>query len=205
MLREHLQAIGKLIESMLLSTEFAYRQEFGTGKMDDQGRRMMRARDASYALAYALTDSSPDAELISAAEQGRLETRQDYEREVRRLLDRRDQWSIIDENVQAANLNASVTNQPIRKLRFFRDFFGYPKAQEVFKDDSRFGAGRHEQAVSRLIDEADMLVEHILENDENVFRAKNVRRKVLSIFFLKNRSVLLLSTVFRNFAVPIFL
>ena len=163
------KAIGKLIESMLLSTEFAYRQEFGTGKMDDQGRRMMPARDASYALAYALTDSSPDAELISAAEQGRLETRQDYEREVRRLLDRRDQWSIIDENVQAANLNASVTNQPIRKLRFFRDFFGYPKAQEVFKDDSRFGAGRHEQAVSRLIDEADMLVEHILENDENVF------------------------------------
>ncbi|MEM1228842.1 MAG: DUF1588 domain-containing protein, partial [Planctomycetota bacterium] len=29
--------------------------------------------------------------------------------------------------------------------------------------------GRHEQAVSRLIDEADMLVEYILERDENVF------------------------------------
>ena len=85
------------------------------------------------------------------------------------MLSRRDQWCVIDENVQAANLNASVTNQPIRKLRFFREFFGYPKAQDVFKDDSRFGAGRHEQAVSRLIDEADMLVEHILERDEQVF------------------------------------
>ncbi|MBT4665805.1 MAG: DUF1588 domain-containing protein, partial [Opitutae bacterium] len=59
-------------------------------------------------------------------------------------------------------------NQPIRKLRFFREFFGYPKAQSVFKDDSRFGAGRHEQAVSRLIEEADMVVEHILEKDKQV-------------------------------------
>ena len=163
------QAIGKLIESLVLSTEFAYRDEFGQGAADEHGRRMMSPRNASYALAYALTDASPDEELVQAAEEGRLRSRDDYEREIRRILKRRDQWYIVDENVQAANLNASVTNQPIRKLRFFREFFGYPKAQEVFKDDSRFGAGRHEQAVSRLIDEADMLVEHILERDEHVF------------------------------------
>ena len=85
------------------------------------------------------------------------------------MLKRRDKWTIIDEAVQAANINPSVTNQPIRKLRFFRDFFGYPKAIKVFKDDSRFGAGRHEPTVSRLIEEADMLVEHILEQDKDVF------------------------------------
>ncbi|MEM7561048.1 MAG: DUF1588 domain-containing protein, partial [Planctomycetota bacterium] len=163
------QAIAKLIESLVLNTEFAYRHEFGLGDADEFGRRLMSPRDASYALAYALTDSSPDAELFNAAEEGRLNSRTDYEREIRRMLGRRDQWCIIDEGVQAANLNPSVTNQPIRKLRFFREFFGYPKAMQVFKDDSRFGAGRHEQAVSRLIDEADMLVEHILENDERVF------------------------------------
>ena len=118
------QAIGKLIESLVLSTEFAYRHEFGQGDPDEHGRRMMSPRDASYALAYALTDSSPDEELVKAAEEGRLSSREDYEREVRRMLNRRDQWSIIDEGVQAANLNASVTNQPIRKLRFFREFFG---------------------------------------------------------------------------------
>ena len=163
------QAIAKLIESLVLSTEFAYRDEFGQGDSDEHGRRMMSPRDASYALAYALTDSSPDEQLMKAVQEGRLSTRVDYEREVRRMLKRRDQWSIIDESVQAANLNASVTNQPIRKLRFIREFFGYPKAMNVFKDDSRFGAGRHEQAVSRLIDEADMLVEYILEQDEDVF------------------------------------
>jgi mono/diheme cytochrome c family protein len=166
---ERQQAIAKLIESLVLKTEFVYRDEFGQGEADAHGRRMMSPRDASYAIAYALTDSSPDAELVKAVEEGRLSTRQDYEREVRRMLKRRDQWTVIDEAVQAANLNASVTNQPIRKLRFFREFFGYPKAMKVFKDDHRFGAGRHEQAVSRLVDEADMLVEHILEQDRDVF------------------------------------
>jgi ABC-type oligopeptide transport system ATPase subunit/mono/diheme cytochrome c family protein len=163
------QAITKLIESLVLSSEFAYRHEFGTGKEDEHGRRMMPSRDASYALAYALTDSSPDAELVKAAAEGRLNTREDYEREVRRMLARRDKWTIIDETSQALGLNACVTNQPIRKLRFFRDFFGYPKAMKVFKDDVRFGAGSHEATVSRAVDEADMLVEYILEKDKQVF------------------------------------
>jgi mono/diheme cytochrome c family protein len=162
-------AVAKLIESMILNTEFVYRYEYGQGKADEHGRRMMSPRDASYALAYALTDSSPDAVLVKAVQEGGLSTREDYEREVRRMLKKRDIWTIIDEGVQAANLNASVTNQPIRKLRFFREFFGYPKAMSVFKDDIRFGAGPHEPALSRLIDEADLLVEHILEQDQNVF------------------------------------
>ncbi len=163
------QAIAKLIESLVLSTEFTYRHEFGTGTPDEHDRRMMSPRDANYALAYALTDSSPDEELVKAAAEGRLNTREDYERELRRMLARRDKWTIIDETAQALGLNASVTNQPIRKLRFFREFFGYPKAMKVFKDDFRFGAGVHEGIVSRAVDEADMLVEYILEKDKRVF------------------------------------
>lgn len=163
------QAIGKFIESLVLSTEFVYRYEFGTGAADEHGRSMMSPRDASYALAYAITDSSPDTELQKAAQEGRLNTRAEYEREVRRMLARRDKWTITDETSQALGLNACVTNQPIRKLRFFRDFFGYPKAMKVFKDDVRFGAGSHEATVSRAVDEADMLVEYILEKDKRVF------------------------------------
>ena len=163
------RAIAKMIESLIVSTELAYRDEFGAGEPDEHGRRLMSPRNASYSLAYALTDSSPDDELNKAVAEGRLNSREDYQREIRRLLNRRDRWCIIDESIQAANLNPSVTNQPIRKLRFFREFFGYPKAMKVFKDDVRFGAGRHEQAVSRLIDEADLLVEYILEQDERVF------------------------------------
>ena len=83
---ERQQAFSKLIESMILNTEFVYRYEFGEGPLDSHGRRMMSPRDASYAIAYALTDSSPDAELLEAVEKGRLGTREDYQREVRRLL-----------------------------------------------------------------------------------------------------------------------
>ncbi len=162
-------SIAKLIESLILNTEFAYRHEFGQGDADEYGRRMMSPLDASHALAYALTDSGPDSELAKAAAEGRLNTREDYAREVRRMLARRDIWTIIDETVQVAGINPSVTNQPIRKLRFFREFFGYPKAIEVFKDDTRFGAGINEYIVSRLIDEADLLVEYILQKDHNVF------------------------------------
>lgn len=163
------QAIAKLIESLILSSEYVYRSEFGQGEPDEHGRRMMSPSDASYAISYALTDSSPDAELLAAAENGRLTTREDYRRETIRMLKRRDQYTVIDESIQKSGFNASITNQPIRKLRFFREFFGYPKAMTVFKDDSRFGAGRHDGTVGRLIDEADLLVSHILENDQHVF------------------------------------
>lgn len=165
----HQQAIAKLIETYILSTELVYRSEFGTGQADESGRRMMSPRDASYALAYALTDSSPDEELVDAVKTGKLQTREDYRREIVRMLKRRDQFYVVDESVQKAGFNSSITNAPIRKLRFFREFFGYPKAMSVFKDDARFGAGRFDGTVGRLVDETDMLVNHILEKDQNVF------------------------------------
>ena len=56
------KAIDKLIQTIILRTDFVYREEFGTGPADEHGRKMLSPRDASYALAYALTDSSPDKE-----------------------------------------------------------------------------------------------------------------------------------------------
>jgi len=162
------QAIAKLIESLVLSSEVVYRSEFGQGPADEDGRRMMSPRDASYALAYALTDSRPDEELVAAVNNGNLSTKEDYRREVIRMLKRRDQYYVIDETVQKNGFNSSITNTPIRKLRFFREFFGYTKAMTLFKDDARFGAGRYDSVKGRLVDEADMLVDHVLQNDKNV-------------------------------------
>jgi hypothetical protein len=129
---------------------------------------MMSPRDASYAIAYALTDSSPDEELAKAAREGRLNTRADYAREVTRLLQKRDQYYVIDEAVQRLNETASITNLPIRSLRFFREFFGYPKMLPIFKDRKRFG-GDYDGSKGRLVGEADRLVEHILKQDTHVF------------------------------------
>jgi hypothetical protein len=64
----NLPAIEKLIQTLMLRSDFVYRSEFGTGEADEYGRRMMSPRDASYAIAYALTDSSPDQQLVEAVE-----------------------------------------------------------------------------------------------------------------------------------------
>jgi hypothetical protein len=161
-------AIERLIQTLILRTDFVYRQEFGEGKADQYGRKMLSPRDASYALAYALTDSSPDKELQEAAKNGRLNTREDYRREVERMLKVRSQFYIIDEAVERIGLNDSFTDLPIRKLRFFREFFGYPGLLPIFKDNKRFG-GDYTDASARLVSEADMLVEFILKQDRNVF------------------------------------
>ena len=118
----NLEAIKKLIQTLLLRSDFAYRQEYGQGEPDEHGRTMLSPRDASYAISYALTDSSPDQELRKAAEEGRLNTREDYEREVKRLLAKRDQYYVVDEAVEALQHTSSFTNLPIRKIRFFRNF-----------------------------------------------------------------------------------
>ena len=165
------KAIEKLMQTLFLNSEFVYRNEFGKGEPDEQGRRMLSPRDASYAIAYALTDSSPDSELASAAKEGRLNTRADYEREIRRMLAKRDQYYIIDESVEGNRGRdiSSITNMPIREVRFFRDFFGYPKLLPIFKDNKRFG-GNYDQAKLRLVTEADQLVSFILEKDKDVFK-----------------------------------
>ncbi|MFN9565960.1 MAG: hypothetical protein ACK572_02975, partial [Akkermansiaceae bacterium] len=73
-----LKAIQKIIQTFILTTEFSYRQEFGTGTPDEHDRKMLSPRDASYAIAYALTDHSPDDQLVAAANSGKLNTRDDY-------------------------------------------------------------------------------------------------------------------------------
>ena len=165
----NLKAIQKLIQTLILSSEFVYRNEFGIGEPDEYGRRMLSPRDAAYAIAYALTDQSPDEELVSAVESGRLTTREDYQREVTRILKKRDVFYLIDPILADKNYQDNTTDTAIRKLRFFREFFGYPKAITIFKDEKRFGGDRLGNATSRLLNETDRLVEHILEKDQNVF------------------------------------
>lgn len=160
--------IKKMIQTVMLNSDFVYRSEVGVGEPDEHGRRMLSPYYASYAIAYALTDSSPDKELAKAAAEGRLNTRADYEREVRRMLARRDQYYIIDESVDTKDV-PNFTNMPIRELRFFRDFFGYAKMLGIFKDNKRFGGG-YDKVKTRVVAEADMLVETILESDQDVFK-----------------------------------
>ncbi len=152
-------ALKKMMVSVLMEPEFLYRNEFGGGTPDSQGRTKLTPREASYAIAYALTDRIPDKALVEAAQSGKLETAADYEREVRRML--------ADDFI----------NKP-RMLRFFQDYFGYKGIFNVFKDEERFsGAYNPHRVVStryiyrvpgKVSGEADTLVNWVLKNDKNV-------------------------------------
>ncbi len=82
-----------MLVSVLLESEFLYRLEFGSGAADKYGRKKLSPREASYAIAYALSDRGPDETLAKAAQQGKLVSKEDYQREVQRLLNDTTQFS----------------------------------------------------------------------------------------------------------------
>ena len=169
------EGLRQMLISVILKSEFMYRYEFGAGPADEHGRRMLSPREASYAIAYALTDRNPDAELVKAVAEGRLETRADVRREVMRIL--KDETTFAGPGapeVSGKGLRSHEVTHP-RINRFFREFFGYPNMTKVFKDSKRSGgfyqnAGRGTAGTSgHVIDEADKIVDLIVREDRNVF------------------------------------
>ncbi len=141
-----LAALRGLITTVIVSPEFVFRMEVGMSKPDEHGRRMLSPNELMYAIAYALTDGGPDAALLEAVESGKLTTRADVEREVRRILK-----------------EESIEKLP--KLRFWQEFFGYPGAMDVFKERD----GRR-YFPELLIRDADQLVDYVLKQDRQVIR-----------------------------------
>lgn len=170
------EGLKRMLMAVLLQPDFLYRSELGEGPEDEYGRRRLSSREASYAIAYALTESGPDKLLKQAAEKGLLETKQQYKKHIERLLASQRGSTRIDDRITTARTGGYATLQPA-KLRFFREFFGYSKAYQVFKDDKRFeGAtnspnrNSHEIAIRLMINEADLMVDQILARDQNVFQ-----------------------------------
>lgn len=169
------EGLRQMLLAVLLESEFLYRLEFGAGPADRFGRKMLAPREGAYAISYALGDRGPDAKLLQAVEQGLLKTREDYRREVLRLLEDKTYFQgEIDPGLSGKNMKAHVTSHP-RVVRFFRDFFGYPMATRVFKDPER--TNNLYQNPDRgtagtpgfLVNEADRVVDHILQKDRDVF------------------------------------
>ena len=140
-----LPSLRGLITTVVVSPEFVFRMEVGMSKPDEHGRRMLSPRELMYAIAYALTDGGPDEALVEVVDAGRLSTRDDVEREVRRILS-----------------DSSIEKLP--KLRFWQEFFGYLHAMDVFKErDGRM------YFPELLIRDADQLVSYVLDKDRQVF------------------------------------
>lgn len=141
------------LAAVLLMPEAVLRMEVGTGKPDAKGRVRLAPREIAFALAYALTDKRPDAELLKAAATGELGTDAGVAKQARRLLD-------------------DPKTAKTRILRFFREYFGYDTATEVFKEANGGGVslGHPGHDARTLVEDTDRLVEHILAKDKAVLR-----------------------------------
>ncbi len=169
------EGLRQMLVSVLLKSEFLYRLEFGGGEPDQHGRRKLTPREASYAIAYAISDRVPDAKLVQAAREGRLLSKDDYRREVVRLLnDQQSFYDEVDPTLNGIHLRSHKATHP-KINRFFREFFGYPNSVKLFKDVARSGgfydnAGRdYTGTAGSVSNEADRVVDHILNQDQDVF------------------------------------
>ena len=116
------QGLRQMLVSVLLESEFLYRTEFGAGAKDEHGRMKLSGREASYAIAYALSDRAPDVQLKSAAESGRLETREDYRQQVKRILDDKNSFfAEVSPTVSSGYVKPHRVSHP-KLVRFFREF-----------------------------------------------------------------------------------
>ena len=137
---------------VLLHPEAVFRVEQGAGKPDKYGRVMLAPLELAMSISYALTDNRPDKQLLADARAGQLKTAADVKRHVLRIL------------------NDPETKKP-RILRFFREYFGYAAAPDVFKDESEIKKAKigRKYYPQSLVADTDRLVEYFVEKDRNVF------------------------------------
>jgi hypothetical protein len=74
------------LAALLQSPHFIYRVELGEPDPDHPGQRRYTSREMATRLAYLLTNSSPDAELLAAGESGQLTTTDGIRAQTARIL-----------------------------------------------------------------------------------------------------------------------
>ncbi len=136
-----------LISAILLNPDSLYRSERGDGVPDEYGRTRLSPRELAYAISFALTDSRPDSMLLKAAESGKLSTSEDIAVQVQRILE------------------GEKIAKP-RILQFFREYFEYGDAVDVFKDEELFIY--HDPKV--LVSDTDRLVMQLFDEDKDVLK-----------------------------------
>ena len=204
-------ALQAMLIYIAISPEFVYRMETGLTEPDEDGRRFLSPHELVGAIHYAFhntpafgvnefetiekyaKNSDPLVKnaltqeqvrrhakhgwLVERMNEGQLQTREHVEKVIREIL-----------GTRSRNLNPnhnsdidSVTNARI--LQFFREFFGYHKAQTVFKDFEKF-AGQdefqhyHSHTPVRLMYDTDALILHILQEDKDVLQQLLTTNKV---------------------------
>ncbi|MBL6922875.1 MAG: DUF1588 domain-containing protein [Akkermansiaceae bacterium] len=138
----------RMLMAIYMRPEALFREELGSGPADEHGRVRLAPMETAFAISYALGDS-PDDRLITAAAVGGLSTNEAVATQVRRRF----------EEPPKRFGNSRV-------MDFFREYFHYPYAIEVFKDKPARGY----YLPKLLVQDLDHLIQHILEKDRQVLR-----------------------------------
>jgi len=149
-------AAKALLAGVLLQPEVLYRQELGDGKPDEFGRVRLTQPEIAFALSYAF-DNRPLNEFMNAAQAGELATNEQVVASVRARV--RDDSKLQDKNP--------------RVMQFFREYFNYPFAHEVFKDNP--AGSSHEPNL--LVSDLETTLRDILREDRQVLAALLTTRK----------------------------
>ena len=164
--RKNVAALGgagtaeQLLTALLCNTELIHRLEAPTGPT-----HQLAPRDLARAIAFAVTDTVPDAPLAKAADEGQLATRKEVEAQVKRIL------------------ADSAIAKP-RVLRFFREYFSYESAPSVFKDEVTLKKLGLREArgwnPDFFVSDADRIVLAVLAEDRDVLRQLLTTKKTFA-------------------------
>lgn len=154
---EVVTAVQTVLATILLRPDAVYRYEIGRGVPDALGRVRLADEEVARAISFALTDSGPDKEMLAALKAGELAKNEGVLAQVNRLLN-------------------DKVSQP-RMVRFFQEYFEYPRVVEVFKDKSYPTFILAEQRIT----DADRLVTYILDEDRAVLRRLLTEDKLFAI------------------------
>lgn len=123
------ERVGTMLQAMLLSTDFLYRDETLIGNQQKTGAPAVEAQyQLATQLSYLLWASTPDQDLLAAAADGALATRKQVELQVERML--------------------SSPRAHVGMVQFFEQLFDHPKYGEMDKD-----AKEHPQFSAELIED----------------------------------------------------
>ncbi|MEI6234793.1 MAG: DUF1588 domain-containing protein [Planctomycetota bacterium] len=143
----HIPAIKTVLQAIVLRSDALFRSEVGGPSPDGSGQWMLTPAELARAVSLALCDRRENG-IIQAALKGELKTREQLAVHIRRIL--------YDPKIEKP-----------RVLKFFREYFDYDRAPDVFKDKP---VDKIKHVPTVLVSDTDRLVLHIVESDKDVFK-----------------------------------
>jgi hypothetical protein len=138
-------ALQLTLANMLVAPEFLFREERDEADPTHPDQRRLDAFSAASRLSFFLWNTTPDRQLLSAAQSGELQTRRGLEREVNRLL-------------SSARLEGGVR-------AFFSDFLGFDAYAILAKDTTIFPQFTRHVAEDSREQTLRTVVDHLLIRD----------------------------------------